>query len=223
MEAKTSREGQRARAIAEEYRSKGYEVIEQPLPEQLPEFLAGYQPGVLVQRGDEAIIVEVKSRSSLTKDSRIAEMARLVQKEPHWNFELVLVGEEERLNVPEGVRPFERDDIIQGIEAAERLVAAQFWAAALLQAWSTLEATLRLLSEEEGIVLERLTPLSVLTQATSNGIISRDDYSFLTKVMKYRNALAHGFKAIEFDPTLVGELIKTTKRLLQSTDEAWST
>jgi REase_AHJR-like len=220
MEAKTSRERQRARAIAEEYRSKGYEVIEQPSPEQLPEFLAGYQPDVLVQRGDEAIIVEVKSRSSLAKDPRITEMARLVQTEPHWNFELVLVGEEEQLSVLEGAHPFERDDILRGLETAERLLAAEFLAAALLQAWSTLEATLRLLSAEEGVVLERLTPLSVLTQATSNGVISRDDYSFLTKVMKYRNALAHGFKSIEFDPTLVGELIKTTKRLLQSADEA---
>jgi hypothetical protein len=220
MEAKTSREKQRARAIAEEYRSKGYEVIEQPSPEQLPEFLAGYRPDVLVQRGDEAIIVEVKSRSSLTKDSRITEMARLVQTEPHWNFELVLVGEEEQLNIPEGAHPFERDDIQQGLEAAERLLAAEFLAAALLQAWSTLEATLRLLSEEEGFVIEGFTPLSILTQATSNGVISRDDYSFLAKVMKYRNALAHGFKPIDFGPTLVGELISTTKHLLQSTNEA---
>jgi hypothetical protein len=219
MEAKTSRERQRARAIAEEYRSKGYEVIEQPSPEQLPEFLAGYRPDVLVQRGDEAIIVEVKSRSSLTKDSRITGVARLVQREPHWNFELVLVGEEQ-LSVPEGAHPFERDDILRGLESAERLLAAEFLAAALLQAWSTLEATLRLLSEEEGVVLERLTPLSVLTQATSNGVISRDDYSFLTKIMKYRNAFAHGFKPIEFDPILVGELIRITKDLLQSGNEA---
>jgi hypothetical protein len=217
MEATTSRERQRARAIAEEYRSRGYEVIEQPSPEQLPEFLAGYHPDVLVQRGDEAIIVEVKSRSSLTKDPRIREMARLVQADPHWNFELVVVGEEDQLNVPEGAHPFERDDIFRGIEEAERLVASGFSEAALLQAWSTLEATVRLLSEGEGLVLERLNPLAILTQATSNGVISRDDYNFLTKVMKYRNALAHGFKTIDFDPALVTELINITKRLLQST------
>jgi hypothetical protein len=217
MEATTSRERQRARAIAEEYRSRGYEVIEQPSPEQLPEFLAGYHPDVLVQRGDEAIIVEVKSRSSLIKDPRIRELARLVQAEPHWNFELVVVGEEDQLNAPEGAHPFERDDIFRGIEGAERLVASGFSEAALLQAWSTLEATVRLLSEEEGLVLERLNPLSILTQATSNGVISRDDYNFLTKVMKYRNALAHGFKTIDFDPALVTELINNTKRLLQST------
>jgi hypothetical protein len=220
MEAATSRERQRAHAIAEEYRSRGYEVIEQPLPEQLPEFLAGYCPDILVQRGDEAIIIEVKSRSSLAKDPQITELARLVRAEPHWNFELVLLGEGEQLTTPEGARPFERDDILRGIEAAERLVASEFSEAALLQAWSTLEATVRLLSEEEGLVLERLNPLSILTQATSNGVISRDDYNLLTKAMKYRNALAHGFKTIDFDPTLVRELISTTKRLLQSTSTA---
>ena len=115
MEATTSRERQRARAIAEEYRRKGYEVIEQPLPEQLPEFLANYHPDILVKRSDEAIIVEVKSRSSLTKDPQIRELARLVQAEPHWKFELVLVGEEEQLGVPEGARTLERDDILRGI------------------------------------------------------------------------------------------------------------
>ena len=216
MEATTLRERQRARAIAAEYRGRGYEVIEQPSPEQLPAFLSGYHPAMLVQKGDEAIIVEVKSRSSLTKDPRIRELARLVQAEPHWNFELVVVGEEEQLNAPEGAAPFERDDILRSIEVAERLVASGFSEAALLLAWSTLEATVRLLTEEEGLVLERLNPLSVLTQATSNGVISRDDYNFLTKVMKYRNALAHGFKTIDFDPILVTELVGLTKRLLQS-------
>jgi uncharacterized protein YutE (UPF0331/DUF86 family) len=72
----------------------------------------------------------------------------------------------------------------------------------------------RLLSKEEGLVLEGLNPLSILTQATSNGVIARDDYKFLTKVMNYRNALVHGFKPIDFDLTVVKELISTTKRLL---------
>jgi REase_AHJR-like len=218
MEATTSRERERERAIAEEYRSRGYEVIEHPSPEQLPQFLAAYHPDLLVRKGEEVIIVEVKSRSSLTREPQIWELARLVRAQPHWNFELVLVGEQEQLSVPEGARPFAREDIIEGIEAAERLLAAQFWAAALLQAWSTLEATLRLLAEEEGLALKGLSPLAVLTQATTNGVISREDYRFLTRVMEYRNALAHGFTATDFDPTLVTELISLTKRLLQSID-----
>ena len=46
-----SLERQRTRAIAGEYRSKGYEVIEEPTQEQLPDFLSGYHPDLLVRKG----------------------------------------------------------------------------------------------------------------------------------------------------------------------------
>jgi REase_AHJR-like protein len=52
MEAVTSPERQRARALAEEYRSRGYEVIDEPSPAQLPDFLSGYHPDLLVRKGD---------------------------------------------------------------------------------------------------------------------------------------------------------------------------
>jgi uncharacterized protein YutE (UPF0331/DUF86 family) len=217
MEAITSPERQRARALAEEYRSRGYEVIEEPSPAQLPDFLSGYRPDLLVRKGDEAIVVEVKSRSSLAKDAQIRELAQLLQTKPHWNFELVVVGESERMSAPAGARPFERDDILRRIEAAEKLLESGFSEAALLLAWSTSEATLRLLIEEEGIVLDHLNPPYILKQAVMHGVIARDEYNFLTNVIKYRNALVHGFKTLDFDPALVSELISRTKRLLQST------
>ena len=77
---------------------------------------------------------------------------------------------------------------------------------------------MRLLIEEEGIALDRLDPLYVMKQAVMNGVITRDDYNFLTNVIKYRNAFVHGFKTIDFDPSLVSELISMTKRLLHSTN-----
>jgi uncharacterized protein YutE (UPF0331/DUF86 family) len=48
-----------------------------------------------------------------------------------------------------------------------------------------------------------------------HGVISRDEYNFLTKAMQYRNALVHGFKTVDIDPTLIKELISSTQRLLQ--------
>ena len=210
-------ERQRAHALAEEYRSRGYEVIEMPSPEQLPEFLAGYRPDLLIRKGDEGTVVEVKSRSSLVKDPQIRELARLLGSKPNWNFELVVVREEEQLSAPEGTRPFEREDILRGIEAAEKLFEVGFAEAALVLAWTTSEAAVRLLTEAEGIELDRHTPLYVLKQAVMHGVISRDEYNFLTNIMKYRNALAHGFKVVDFDPAFVKELISITQRLLQST------
>jgi len=206
---------QRTRAIAEEYRRRGYEVIEEPAQEQLPDFLSGYHPDLLIRKGDEARVVEVKSRVALTKEPQIRELARLLHTKPHWNFELVIVGEEEQLRTPEGARPFDRDDILRGIQAPERLLELGVSEAALLLAWSSLEATVRLLAMEEDIVLDRLDPLYILNQAVMHGVISRDEYNFLTKVMKYRNALAHGFKTVDFDRALVKELISTTQHLLQ--------
>jgi hypothetical protein len=220
MEALTPLEKKRARDIAEEYRSQGYEVIEEPSPGQLPDFLFGYHPDILIRKGDEAIIVEVKSRTSLARSPQIQDLARLLQPRPHWNFELVIVEEEDQFHTVEGTRPLGRDDIQQGIEKSEKLLELGFSEAALLLTWSILEATLRFLSAEEGIALNRLDSFYILKQAAMNGIISRNDYNFLIDVMKYRNALAHGFKKSDTNPSLTQDLIDTTKRLIDPTTSA---
>src|SRR5438034_8200560 len=134
METTIALEKQRARALAKEYRGKGYKVIEEPAPEQLPDFLSGYKPDLLIQKGDEAVVVKVKSRLSLAKDPQIRDLARLLQAKPGWNFELVVVGEGEKLSIPEGARPFGREDILRGVEEAERLLESGLGDAALLLA-----------------------------------------------------------------------------------------
>ena len=215
METTTALEKQRTHDLAEEYRSKGYQVIEEPSHEQLPDFLSGYRPDLLVQKGNEGIVVEVKSRASLAKDPKIRDLARLLQTKPSWNFELLVVSEKQTLNTPEGTQPFEREDILRGLQTAEELLTSGAAEAALLLSWPALEATVRLMTVAEGIVLEQLASPALLEQAVSNGVISRSDYGFLMDTLKYRNALAHGFKAIDFDPALAKDLISTTKRLVE--------
>lgn len=48
-------------------------------------------------------------------------------------------------------------------------------------------------------------------------LLRRSTATGAMQLMKHRNALAHGFKTIDFDPALVKELINTIKRLAQST------
>ena len=124
MEALTSLEKQRARDIAEEYRSQGYEVIEEPSPGQLPDFLFGYRPDLLIRKGNEAIIVEVKSRTSLARNPQVQDLARILQPKPHWNFELVIVEEGDQFHTLQGAQPLGRDDIQQGVEKALKAVLA---------------------------------------------------------------------------------------------------
>ena len=217
MEPTIALEKQRAQTIAQEYRSKGYDVIEEPASGQLPDFLSGYNPDLLIRKDNETVVVEVKTRSSLTKDPSIRDLARLIQAKSGWSFELVVVGEMEKPSSPEGARPFEREDVLQRIEEAERLLALGFAEAALLIAWSASEATVRVLIEEEGISVEPFNPLHILNRAATDGVISRDDYRFLTDARKYRNALVHGFRIDDFDYNLVRNLIRNTKHLLHPT------
>ena len=119
------------RKTAEEYRSKGYEVLlEAPL-----DFMPGFRADLLVRKGDETRVVEVKSRPSLAADPKIGELARLIESMPGWTFELVLVGEPEKVDSPEGARSFEIDGILQRIEEAERSLQAELPEAAFLLAW----------------------------------------------------------------------------------------
>lgn len=217
METTIALEKQRARAFAEEYRSQGYEVIEEPSKEQLPPFLTGYHPDLLLRKASEGVVVEVKSRTSLAKESQIRELARLLRTQPKWSFELVVVDEGEQLEALEDVHPFTREDILRGIAEAEQLLSFEFAEAALLRAWSSAEATVRLLVEEEGLLTAHPTPRDMFKQAVMNGVVSRGDYRFLLQILRHRNALVHGFTPPDFEATLVGALIDMTKRLLPST------
>ena len=216
MEEIISLEKQRARAVAEDYRSRSFEVIEEPSPDQLPDFLSAYRPDLLIRKGDVAIVVEVKTRASLAADPQVRDLAQLLQKHPGWSFELVVVGQQEKLDTPETARPFDRVDIQKSMQTAGELLDSGFAEAGFVLAWSGLEATVRLLTEEEGISLDRYTPLYILKQAVTNGVISRDDYNLLMSALKYRNAVVHGFKIPSFDSDIARDLIVTSERLLQS-------
>ncbi len=215
METSTTIEKQRALAIAEKYRDEGYEVIPEPASEHLPEFLRNYRPDLLVRKGDEAIIVEVKSRSSLANEPSVRELARLRDSEPNWRFELVLVAAEEQSNMPPGSRSLDKVEIRRSLDRAEKLLASKNPEASLLIAWAGAEATLRLLIEAAGATVERLNPLYVLKQAVMHGVITRRDYKKLSKILKYRNSLAHGFQPTDFEPSIVQDIVQMTKRLLE--------
>ena len=217
MDAIAGLEKQHARALAEKYRGQGYEVIEEPSEEQLPTFLAGYQPDMLLRKADEeeAVVVEVKSRVSLTKQPEIIELARLLRTQPGWRLDLVVVDVGEQLEALGDAHPFNKEDILRGITEAERLLASEFAEAALLRAWSAAEPTVRLLAESEGLLTGRSKPIHLIKQAVMNGVVSRADYNLLLQSLRHRDALAHGFMRPDFDPTLTGSLIDTTKRLLK--------
>ena len=198
------------RKRAEEYRSRGYEVsLEAPL-----DFLPGFQADLIARKGGETKVVEVKTRSSLASMPQITELARIVDSKPGWSFELVLVGEPEKVDSPEGTSAISGGMILERIEAAEQALGSGLSEAAFLLAWSACEAATRELIAAEGTADSGIpTSIHVLDQAVYEGVISRGEYKTLTGFQKYRNAIVHGFNVDDFNDELVANLINVVRRM----------
>lgn len=200
---------------AEEYRSKGYEVqFEAPL-----DFLPSFRADLVARKGDDVRVIEVRSRSSLAADPRIAELTRLVDSKPGWSFELVLVSEPEKLESPEGARSFEAENILKRIKEAEKALQSGLPEAAFLLAWSASEAVIRGLLAARGVTSTSITsPGYVLDQGVFHGVISRDDYDAMARMRKYRNAIVHGFGVNDFSDDLATKLIGTVRSIMPTAD-----
>ena len=200
---------------AKEYRDNGYDVsIEAPL-----EFLPGFYADLIVRKGDEAKVIEVKARSSLEADLKIRELAEIIESKPGWTFELIMVGEPENRDAPAGALALETERILQRVEQAEKVLDFGLPEAAFTLAWSACEATLRALVADEGVSKPDITSATyIINQARYLGIISRDDYLNLTDLQKYRNAIVHGFTHDDLSVGMVSELIQTARRMIAERD-----
>ena len=215
-------ERERLLKLAGEYRDQGYEVSFHPTLEDLPDFLKSYRPDMIVRRGDEAVVIEVKSRSSLNASSTqyLRNLAQAVEQHPGWRFELVMTNPEEATYSLKAEGSLQKREIESQLQVAKQLVT-QHSESAILYSWSLVEATLRLVAEQEGLILQRFDPLYLVKQLTTEGVISRSEYQLLMNALSLRNAIAHGFKTTQLTQHFVYELIEIAEQLLKSlNDEA---
>jgi hypothetical protein len=204
-------EARQLHEVAREYRSRGYEVIVEPEPGQLPEALARFRPDFVARKADETVVVEVKSRGSLA-DPELQELAKAVRAQPGWRFELVVLKPEPG---PPGTKSWNAEDVAKGLRQVKAILGSDHREAALLLAWSAAEATLRLLADKEGLVRERDDALYLLKLLTTRAVITRAQHDLLWEVLELRNAVAHGQKPPELDPARIEHLRETVSGLLE--------
>ena len=195
---------------AAEYRSRGYEVLQDaPL-----EFLPGFQADLLVRKDGESKVISVQTRRSLAVTPEIDRVSEILGTKPGWSFDLLLVGEPERLEAPENAQPFTGEDILSRIEEAEGAFATGFAQAAFLLAWSACEAAVRILVAAEGVDIRRVTQAGyVLGQAVFHGALSSNDDMYLSDMLGYRNAIVHGFAVKDFESNRAKNLIIAARKL----------
>jgi hypothetical protein len=209
--------------LAEEYRGKGYEVSFHPNPEDLPDFLKNYRPDMIARREDESVVIEVKSRSSLNSSSTqrlhntqyLRNLAQAIEQQAGWRFELVMINPEDSTYLPEAEGSLQEHEIDLRLHLAKQF-ATQHPESAILYVWALVEATLRLVAENEELNLQRFDSLYLVKKLTAEGVLSRAEYQLLMNAMSLRNAIAHGFKTVQLTQESVYELIDLTEQLLRA-------
>ena len=199
-------EQQRIQKVRQVYRDKGYDVLIEPQSDQLPDFLQAFRPDLIVHKGDEHIVVEVRTRGQVSDFPQVNELAKVVRNEVGWKFQLFLLGPENSFFV-NGASLFTVEEIRLKIKEVAFFVENGHLEAAFLMGWSLVEATLRVLAVKEGIEGETATPDYLLKQMTFEGIIARETYHDLKHAQQTRDAIAHGFKSSQLTVETVQELI----------------
>jgi hypothetical protein len=206
-------ERQRIERIAEEYRSKGYNVLIEPSGPDLPQFLGDQHPDLIALRGDERLVIELKSPPSKAEPERIRGLAERVEKEPGWKFVLISPGPAEGIFPGEQLPLLSAPEVEQHLRYASRLVGSGHQEAALLLAWAAIEGQLRALAQQEEISLPRPDTPTLLRQLVSLGLVDREQHRRLTEAYKARSTVAHGFRPqTELDPA-IHALIELSKEL----------
>ena len=107
---------------ADQYRSEGYEVLR----EEVLDFLPSYRADLIVRKDGHSKVIEVMTKSSLNTTTNIDEIAQLVNDQPGWSFELLLVGEPERQSIPPQTFAFEEGETTRRIDDAESVLTSGY-------------------------------------------------------------------------------------------------
>ena len=203
------------RRVARQYEMEGYRVVLNPSGEQIPPFLAGYEPDILAIRGYEHVLVEVRpNRSSMSDEPGITKLAALVNSEPGWRFDLVLLEPETPVQraTEKGKEPTD-EEFHSMLESARTAMSVNLTEMALTTAWALLEAAMRRL-RSDGELYGGVSPMQLLGTLYSNGYLTRTEFDRAKEAWTLRTQIVHGFVSPQVDPILVNEVLSLGAKLV---------
>lgn len=185
-------ERNRVSTLAAEYRRQEYQVQIDPEPATIPFSLGTYRPDILAEKGDDHVLIEVKSYSAPASISRLRDVTEIVKQHTGWRFLFVNVGPDSA-DAYLAQEPLSWDNIASRATQARRLHEAGESEASILLSWSALEALLRRHAESIDLPLAHASVLALLDYLYSEADLSYEHFEQAKRLLTGRNQLAHGF------------------------------
>ncbi len=201
--------------VAQRYREEGYSVILRPQGEQIPPFIADFQPDLITVRGNERIVVEIKTtRIDVSSDQQIVRLADVVNAQPGWRLDLVVLESETAIEKAAQGATEPSDEQLAGIlKTADELADKGYSPYACVVAWGGLEAAMRRLRDEAELY-GKTTPTELMRTLYGNGFLSREQFELLRDSYRIRSQVVHGLVPSGVDPELVRSVTATARYLL---------
>ncbi|MFM9438399.1 Holliday junction resolvase [Janthinobacterium sp. CG_23.3] len=187
------------RLIAKRYEEQGYVVTLNPESSALPFAIGNYRPDILAIKGDDKIIIEVKSAGAKIDSDAYFRLDREVQRHPGWRFLLVTVDEADlQEHDPNGTSSVSIEKIQEHLRNIDRVAEKPELATLVLpKLWMVYLSALRLLALNEGLDVQNCSDLSFLNKAYSTGMLSFDEYESARRLMSLRNEAVHRLDTFE--------------------------
>lgn len=178
----------------ERLRARGFSVVRHPEPDHLPPELAGARPDLLGHRGEEHVVVQVRSRR-LPPDADLVALTEQVGRMPGWRLDFVYVPESPRTADPAA---------LTARAARAATLADSDPEAGLMLALAAAEGALHRIAE--GLGMDADDPGSLIAGLVSLGVVLDDEGDLLRRARLTRDALAHGREGPPADSDLVRRL-----------------
>ena len=195
-------------SVREYYRRQGYDVTVTPKRDQLPAFLKGFRPDLIVRRGNEKRLVIVKQRSDVQKVRPMeASVLERLESHPDWTLEYHYVRGQGDVVEPVSVtESLTRQQIAKRATEARKLLTEGHTEAALVLVWSALEAVIRGAATRKRLLV-RGGAEAMSSALVADGFLSHEHHRLVQAAVPIRNAYVHGFRSSELDRDLVVKLI----------------
>lgn len=176
---------------------------------------------LIATRGHEGVVVEIKAnRIDLSNDSSMTRLAEIVNAQPGWRLDLVVLEPETAIEkaARDAAEPSD-DQLARILEAAEDLVDRGYTPYAYVIAWGGLEAAMRRIRDGAELY-GKATPTELIRTLYGNGFLNKEQFDRLKESYKIRSQVVHGLVPSQVDPALVRFVTATARSLAHDPEGA---
>ncbi len=182
-----------ARHLAQQYEERGYTAVLEPSASVLPSQLKDYRPELLVVRGGEHIIIDVKAAGARANAETYFRLNEKIRQHPGWRLLLVTAADAEPNDEASSADVNAGIGLIQArLQTIDRLMGDAALSELIFpNLWTLYVTTLRLFLMSEGQGGRECTDQSLLNLAYSTGVISFGEHEEGRHLCSLRNLAIH--------------------------------